>query len=76
MSILEQLASAHNRRDEDLNQQLAKDFSWIAQMIGVQEDIQELVDNLKQQEEQTYAVTVSKCYTKLAQSNRNSSTSM
>jgi len=46
MSILEQLASAHNRRDEDLNQQLAQTLVSRTDE-AVQEDIQELVDNLK-----------------------------
>lgn len=46
MSILNELASAHNRRDEELNKELARRLCDIQEVYAVQEDIQELVDNL------------------------------
>lgn len=46
MSILNELASAQNRRDEELNQQLATRLCENPNLDDVQESIQELVDNL------------------------------
>ena len=47
MSVLNQLASAQNRRDEVPNQELAARLCGYDDLDTVQEAIQELVDNLK-----------------------------
>lgn len=46
MSILNELASSQNRRDEEPNQELARRLCEIEEVDVVREDIQELVDNL------------------------------
>lgn len=52
MSILNQLASALNRRDEELNEQLAIRLCTESSSRDVGEDIQELVDNLQNKNKQ------------------------
>lgn len=52
MSILNELASAHKRRDEDLNQQLASRLCQNGNIDETQEHIQELVDNLHHKNKQ------------------------
>lgn len=46
MSILNELASAQNRRDEEPNQELARRLCEVEETHAVREDIQALVDNL------------------------------
>ena len=52
MSVLNELASAYNRRDEAPNQQLAMKLAEAENADEVSEDIQELVDNLKNRNKQ------------------------
>lgn len=53
MSILNELASAQNRRDEELNQQLAARLCENPNLDETQEQIQELVDNLNHKNKNT-----------------------